>query len=208
MEDSLQILCRKWFINTYCIEGNPQGRFFVHTPNGGLRNPREAKKLKQMGTQAGFPDVTIYNGSEKPFYVELKDKRGSLSKSQKEFFSVFGQFHRIFVVDSLEGFQDLINRMFFEPTLGIVVSQFFENGCKRRELDNVSYHLVAPNGDFVEVPKQGAFNSLYNEGMRGKILGNLIDQHDDMFPQNFRGKYTDTDKYKWHNYKKNGNNNS
>lgn len=34
--------------------------YLHHSPNGGKRNIIEAKKFKDMGTQAGFPDLFLF----------------------------------------------------------------------------------------------------------------------------------------------------
>jgi len=56
-------------------------------PNGGSRNPAEAKNLKAEGVSAGVPDVCIpvpnkeYHG----LYIEMKrQKGGKVSEKQKE----------------------------------------------------------------------------------------------------------------------------
>lgn len=63
-----------------------------HIPNGGLRSPREAAKLKRMGVKSGVSDlflpapVTWYNGVElHGFFLEMKFGQGSLSENQIEF---------------------------------------------------------------------------------------------------------------------------
>lgn len=76
LEDQIQIALIKWLREVYpdvCV---------FHIPNGGLRNKREAKKLKDMGVLAGvsdlfFPDLSIW--------LELKNEKGKLTKDQKSF---------------------------------------------------------------------------------------------------------------------------
>ncbi len=52
-EDRLQIACVRWFRIQY-----PE-HLIHHSPNGGKRNAIEAKKFKDMGVVAGFPDLFI-----------------------------------------------------------------------------------------------------------------------------------------------------
>lgn len=52
-----------------------------HSPNGGKRDVREGRHFKEMGTQAGFPDLFLfvakngYNG----LFIEMKQKGGKQS---------------------------------------------------------------------------------------------------------------------------------
>jgi hypothetical protein len=51
-------------------------------PNGGLRSPREAARMKGMGVIAGIPDIAIvYRG--RSFFIELKAKHGVTSPAQR-----------------------------------------------------------------------------------------------------------------------------
>lgn len=43
-------------------------KFMFHVPNGGLRNKREAGKLKAMGVKAGVPDVWL--PAPKPYEID------------------------------------------------------------------------------------------------------------------------------------------
>lgn len=55
-------------------------------PNGGRRDPKTAFKLKREGVLPGIPDLFLpwankgYNG----LYIEMKSKKGKLTKIQKE----------------------------------------------------------------------------------------------------------------------------
>ena len=60
---------------------------FYAVPNGGSRNPIEAKNMKAEGVSAGVPDICIpvpnkrYHG----LYIEMKrQKGGRVSEKQKE----------------------------------------------------------------------------------------------------------------------------
>ena len=60
-------------------------------PNGGFRNPREARKLKLEGVTPGIPDLFLPAGAgvggrlSLGLYIEMKAKNGRLSKAQKDF---------------------------------------------------------------------------------------------------------------------------
>jgi hypothetical protein len=56
---------------------------WFHPPNGGQRHIAVASKLKRMGTRAGVSDFVLYVDRQLHF-LELKDGKGSLSPSQKE----------------------------------------------------------------------------------------------------------------------------
>jgi hypothetical protein len=51
-------------------------------PNGGLRSPREAARMKGMGVVAGIPDIAIVYRS-RAFFIELKGPRGVQSPAQR-----------------------------------------------------------------------------------------------------------------------------
>ena len=78
-EDALQQKCIFWFHNTY---PSLRGLLFS-VPNGGVRNAREGKKLKQTGVVSGVSDlILLYDG--KANLIELKTEIGSQSKNQKD----------------------------------------------------------------------------------------------------------------------------
>lgn len=53
---------------------------FNHCPNGGLRDIREAGKLKAMGVSAGVPDIQIYvpRGTYHGLAIEMKRVKGGI----------------------------------------------------------------------------------------------------------------------------------
>jgi hypothetical protein len=87
-EDDLQITVAQYL--------DLQGWLWCHIPNGGVRNKREAAKLKQMGVKAGMPDVMIferwteeYHNGEDTFHgfgiaIELKSPKDKLTNEQEE----------------------------------------------------------------------------------------------------------------------------
>jgi VRR-NUC domain len=62
---------------------------FYHVPNGGLRNKREASKLKAMGVMAGVPDLVFHWTSNwihmETGFIEIKIPKGRLMPAQIEF---------------------------------------------------------------------------------------------------------------------------
>ena len=81
-EDEEQENFINWFRFKY-----PTYKIF-HVPNGGKRNPREAKRLKDIGVLKGVFDLQIlppYNNET--IYIEMKRQNDhKVSKEQKEFY--------------------------------------------------------------------------------------------------------------------------
>lgn len=71
------LMARKW----------PELRLMHAIPNGGSRNPIEARHLKDQGVKAGIPDIflpcpkDVFHG----LYIEMKRKKGGrVSEAQRE----------------------------------------------------------------------------------------------------------------------------
>lgn len=107
-EDDLQMQCVRWFRLQY-----PQlARLLHHSPNGGRRDAREGARFKQMGTQAGFPDLILLVASQgyHALMLELKTRTGRQQDSQKEYQQLAeAQGYRYVVIRSLEAFMDEVN---------------------------------------------------------------------------------------------------
>ncbi len=59
---------------------------YFHVPNGGRRGKKEARQLKNMGTQAGVSDLIFYHKKEF-FALELKADDGRPTEPQLTFHS-------------------------------------------------------------------------------------------------------------------------
>lgn len=107
-EDDLQMQCVRWFRLQY-----PQlARLLHHSPNGGRRDSREGARFKQMGTQAGFPDLILLVASQgyHALLLELKTRTGRQQDSQKEYQQLAeAQGYRYVVIRSLDAFMDEVN---------------------------------------------------------------------------------------------------
>lgn len=107
-EDDLQMQCVSWFRLQF-----PQlARLLHHSPNGGRRDAREGARFKQMGTQAGFPDLILLVASQgyHALLLELKTRTGRQQDSQKEYQQLAeAQGYRYVVIRSLEAFMDEVN---------------------------------------------------------------------------------------------------
>lgn len=79
-EHNIQCAIVEWFRLQY------RELLIFAIPNGGRRNPREAKRLKREGVLPGVPDLFIpfkslgYYG----LFIEMKSEKGRLSKDQKD----------------------------------------------------------------------------------------------------------------------------
>jgi hypothetical protein len=67
--------------NNYSIKGES---LLFAIPNGGSRNPIEAKNLKATGVMAGVSDLILII-KDKIYFIELKAQKGIQSESQKIF---------------------------------------------------------------------------------------------------------------------------
>lgn len=93
----------------------PLSDYVHHSPNGGFRYKKqnskgkyyspEGKKLKDMGTQKGYPDLLmdIPKGEYHGLRIELKNENGVLSPEQKERLILLNeQGYYAFVGDDIE----------------------------------------------------------------------------------------------------------
>ena len=65
----------------------PVLRLMHHIPNGGSRNPAEARNLRAQGVRPGVPDIFLpcAKGGRHGLYIELKRQRGGrVSAEQRE----------------------------------------------------------------------------------------------------------------------------
>lgn len=56
-----------------------------HTPNGEVRDPRTAAKLKAMGVRPGVPDLVLLGPDGRLHCIEIKTHDGRLSDEQSQF---------------------------------------------------------------------------------------------------------------------------
>ena len=107
-EDILQAEIFKWYHNNYCLPIHTPRHYIFSVPNGGLRNKREAVKMKATGLKAGVSDLIILQPN-KAIFVEVKTETGRQSDKQKAFQVIVSnlgfEYH---VVRSLEEFKEKI----------------------------------------------------------------------------------------------------
>lgn len=106
-EDDLQMQCVRWFR----LQFPKLARLLHHSPNGGRRDAREGARFKQMGTQAGFPDLILLvaaNGYH-ALMLELKTRTGRQQDTQKEYQQlVEAQGYKYVVIRSFDQFRETI----------------------------------------------------------------------------------------------------
>ena len=63
----------------------PELALFHHIPNGGRRDPVEARHLKQCGVKSGVPDLClpVPSGKYHGMYLEMKTETGRATLAQK-----------------------------------------------------------------------------------------------------------------------------
>ena len=107
-ESNLQISCIVWFRLQY-----PKlSKALFSVPNGGTRNKAEAKVLKAEGATAGVSDLilAIPNKENSGVFIEMKAKKGTLSKDQKEFLALMKSLgYGVEVVRTFDKFVEIVN---------------------------------------------------------------------------------------------------
>lgn len=63
----------------------PELKMLFHIPNGGKRDPIEAKHLKEQGVKKGVPDLClpVPRGEYHALYIEMKTEKGRTSEAQE-----------------------------------------------------------------------------------------------------------------------------
>ena len=83
-ENAIQQEILLFLNNMFCLKHH-QPRFIVFSvPNGGKRDAREAKTLKNTGLLKGVSDL-IFQTDKCTYYIEVKTDKGIQSPEQKEF---------------------------------------------------------------------------------------------------------------------------
>lgn len=76
-----------------------EGYFVAAIPNGGKRDAREAKRLKDEGVTSGVPDLFVVLDCGKIIWIELKVRKGGkVSESQKEVHAKFVSLGHVVII--------------------------------------------------------------------------------------------------------------
>lgn len=99
-----------WFTNNYCLSKHTPRCMILSIPNGGGRDGREGKTLKNTGLLKGASDLILVL-PKATHYVEVKTETGYQSPEQIEFekrVRSLGQSYHL--VRSLGQFKELVGR--------------------------------------------------------------------------------------------------
>jgi len=74
----------KWALSVPVRQQYPELKLLHHIPNGGKRDPIEAKHLQQQGLKKGVPDLhlPVARGKYHSLYIEMKTEDGEESPEQ------------------------------------------------------------------------------------------------------------------------------
>ena len=96
----------------YAEMRHPELRLLHHIPNGGGRNPIEARHLKEQGVKAGIPDLFLpcARGGYHGLYIEMKRRKGGrVSIEQKKaIIALREQGYRVEVCEGWEKAREVI----------------------------------------------------------------------------------------------------
>ncbi|WP_298706167.1 VRR-NUC domain-containing protein [uncultured Variovorax sp.] len=86
-EDTIHRDCASWVFENEAAY--PVLVWLMHVPNGGLRSPGEAGKMKALGVRKGVADWILPfpspSGRYKGLAIELKSRKGTVSDEQEDF---------------------------------------------------------------------------------------------------------------------------
>lgn len=108
-EDFLQQQIFTWFNNNFCLKHHDPRYTIFSVPNGGIRNIKEAMKMKSTGLKAGVSDLIVV--MKEVIFVEVKTEIGTQSKKQKNFEKIITDLgYKYWIVRSLKEFQLCISK--------------------------------------------------------------------------------------------------
>lgn len=145
-EAKIQADCFQWFNNSF-----PHLRgLLYHVPNGELRDPVTANKLKAMGVVAGIPDIVFHFRAKSYFFEFKKPETGKASKSQKKVHEALDkQRFIVWLVDNIEAFKYLVEAIISDTrsqfTLGLTKADYYY----RHKIFDYIYSLS--DGELVEI---------------------------------------------------------
>lgn len=98
-----------WFNNNYCLSKHNPRCMILSIPNGGARNSREGKTLKNTGLLPGASDLIVILPNN-ILLIEVKTDTGIQSNCQISFMeSVKKLGHHYYLVRSLDEFKNVLN---------------------------------------------------------------------------------------------------
>lgn len=122
-EDDLCMACVRWYDR---MIGDRFG--LIHIPNGGSRNPIEAKKFKRMGVRAGVPDFLVCNDGMPIGWMEFKWAKNGLQETQQDFKKQVSQGFKWAEIRTFSDFKDTLKEWgVFTSQKESVWQQIFNN---------------------------------------------------------------------------------
>ncbi len=75
----------RWSQQPHIRQKYPGLKLLHHIPNGGRRDPIEARHLKEQGVKSGVSDLClpVARGDYHGLYIEMKTETGRVSENQK-----------------------------------------------------------------------------------------------------------------------------
>jgi VRR-NUC domain len=73
----------------------PELRWAFHIPNGGIRDPITASRMRAMGLKAGVPDIflPVTRRQKHGLFLEMKIERGKLSDNQNDWIDILRMYN-------------------------------------------------------------------------------------------------------------------
>lgn len=85
----------------YSTGRHPELQLLIHIPNGGSRDPIEARHLKEQGVKPGVSDILlpVPRGPYHSLWIELKRRKGGrVSEAQRRWINVMNRVGNLAVV--------------------------------------------------------------------------------------------------------------
>ena len=109
LESAIQQEIVMYLTNTYCLKHNPNRCLIMAIPNGGKRDAREAKSLKNTGLLPGASDL-VFIMPNRTIYFEVKTITGVQSDLQKDFeYRVENLGYEYYIVKSVDDVKKILN---------------------------------------------------------------------------------------------------
>lgn len=136
----------QWFNNSF-----PHLRgLMYHVPNGELRDPITANKLKAMGVVPGIPDI-VFHYRSRTYFFEFKKPNEKPTEDQLDIHKQLDlQRFMVWVVDSQEDFQRLVEAIIEDTSTEITLGLPKEDYIYRHKIFSYLYSMVDGQLELIE----------------------------------------------------------